>query len=281
MAITSFIPQVWSARLQESLHKALVFGSLCNRNYEGDIAHWGDTVHINNLADITVKPYKPQTDIDDPQQLSGTDTTLTINHGAYYNFYINDVDAAQANADLMEAAMRNAAYRLAEDTEDYILGVIRAGAGATVTAPAPTEQEGGVYALILSIKTALDEKNVPRIGRKLVMPSSVESQLLMDNRFITGTTAADARLAEGAVARAAGFDIYISNDLKDEVIAMTSDGVTFAQQITKIEAYRREKGFDDGVKGLSLCGAKVVLPDCVYVRKIGTAPVQGDSGDQT
>ena len=103
----------------------------------------------------------------------------------------------------------------------------------------------------------------------------------MDNRFITGTTAADARLAEGAVARAAGFDIYISNDLKDEVIAMTSDGVTFAQQITKIEAYRREKGFDDGVKGLSLCGAKVVLPDCVYVRKIGTAPVQGDSGDQT
>ena len=40
MAITSFIPKVWSARLQESLHKALVFGSLCNRNYEGDIAHW-------------------------------------------------------------------------------------------------------------------------------------------------------------------------------------------------------------------------------------------------
>ena len=49
---------------------------------------------------------------------------------------------------------------------------------------------------------------------------------------------------------------------------MTPDGVTFAQQITKIEAYRREKGFDDGVKGLSLCGAKVVMPDCVYIHKI-------------
>ena len=132
MAITSFIPKVWSARLQENLHKALVFGALCNRNYEGDIAQWGDTVHINNLADITVKPYTPYTDIDDPQQLSGTDTTLTIDHGAYYNFYINDVDAAQASADLMDSAMRNAAWKLAEDTEKYILGVIRAGAGATV-----------------------------------------------------------------------------------------------------------------------------------------------------
>lgn len=117
MAITSFIPKVWSARLLEGMHKALVFGNLCNRNYEGDIAQWGDTVHINNLSDITVRPYTPNADIADPEQLSGTDMTLTIDHGAYYNFFINDVDAAQARADLMDAAMRNAAQKLAEDAE--------------------------------------------------------------------------------------------------------------------------------------------------------------------
>ena len=33
MAITNFIPQVWSARLQENLKQALVFGNLCNHNY--------------------------------------------------------------------------------------------------------------------------------------------------------------------------------------------------------------------------------------------------------
>ena len=38
MAISSFIPKVWSARLQENFHKALVFGSLCSRNYEGEIS---------------------------------------------------------------------------------------------------------------------------------------------------------------------------------------------------------------------------------------------------
>ena len=266
MAVTNFIPQVWSARLQENLHNSLVFGALCNRNYEGDIAQWGDTVHINNLADITVKPFTPNTDIDDPEQLSGSDTTLVIDHGAYYNFFINDVDAAQANADLMDAAMRNAAWKLAEDTEKYILGVIRQGAGVTKEGAVPDD---GVYGLIVQIKTELDKRNVPRAGRSLVVPSSVEAELLMDNRFITGSGAvSDARLAEGSVARAAGFDIYVSNDLTDEVIAMTSDGVTFAQQITRIEAYRREKGFDDGVKGLSLCGAKVVMPDCVYIHKI-------------
>jgi hypothetical protein len=67
-------------------------------------------------------------DIADPGQLSGADVTLTIDHGAYYNFFINDVDAVQARADLMDGAMKNAAYRLALDAEKYILEVIREGA---------------------------------------------------------------------------------------------------------------------------------------------------------
>ena len=53
MAISSFIPKVWSARLQENFHKALVFGSLCSRNYEGEISQWGDTVHISNRIKAT------------------------------------------------------------------------------------------------------------------------------------------------------------------------------------------------------------------------------------
>ena len=59
MAISTFIPQVWSALLNENLRKNLVFGALCNRNYEGDIAQWGDTVHIHNLADITDRDRHP------------------------------------------------------------------------------------------------------------------------------------------------------------------------------------------------------------------------------
>lgn len=265
MAIANFIPQVWSARLLENLQKSLVFGALCNRNYEGDIAQWGDTVHINVLSDITVRPYDPSVTIEDPEQVDGADATLTIDHGAYYNFYINDVDSVQARADLMDGAMRNAAYRLACDTEAYILGVIRAGAGVKKTQPIPTAAEGGLYALLLQIKTAMDEANVPRLNRKLILPPALETELLLDSRFITGSNDAAHRLAEGAVARAAGFDIYISADLNSEIVAMTPEAVTFANQITRVDAYRPEKGFCDGVKGLCLSGAKVLLPGAVCV----------------
>ena len=262
MSVNNFIPETWSARLLESLHKQLVFGALCNRNYEGEIRQYGDTVHINSLSDISVKTYTPNTDIDDPEQLSGTDRTLVINHGAYCNFYLNDVDRAQARPDLLEAAMRGAARRLAEDTEAYVLSVIIEQAGITGTIAAGAD----MYESLIAIKTALDQNNVPRTGRNLVVPPTVEAELLKDSRFLTaGGSIAEHALADGAVARAAGFDIYISNDLNGQLVALTEDGVTLAQQITKMEAYRREKGFDDGVKALSLCGAKVVLPDCVAV----------------
>ena len=44
---------------------------------------------------------------------------------------------------------------------------------------------------------------------------------------------------------------------------MIPDAVTFANQITKVEAYRPEKGFCDGMKGLCLSGAKVTIPSAV------------------
>ena len=262
MAIATFIPQVWSARLTENFNRALVIGALCNRSYEGDIAQFGDTVHIGQLSDIAVKPYVPGEDIDDPDALETVDRVMTIDHGAYFNIYVSDVDAAQARADLMEPAMRSAAQKMAEDTEDYLVAKIKAEAGVQLSG-----KLDDVYQTLVGLKTAMDEKNVPKSGRFLVAPPSVEAALLLDQRFITAS-AGENRLVEGAVARAAGFDIFISNALEDEMLAFTQDCVTFAQQIAKTEAYRREKGFDDGVKGLSLCGAKVVLPQYTFVYTI-------------
>lgn len=260
MAIASFIPEIWAARLLEHYNRNLVVAGLLNRNYEGEIRQYGDTVHINSLEDITVKPYTPNTDIDAPEQLTTVDQTLLIDHGMYYNFYVDDVDAAQARSELMDAAMRNASYRLAQDTEDYVIeklleGATNAGSGALT--------ESNVYQQIVAIKTAMDEKNVPREGRKLIVPPSVEGLLLMDSRFVTGGMG-EQRLVNGLVARAAGFEIYMSTGLEDVMIAMRSEDATFANQITETEAYRPERKFADAVKGLALCGAKVTNPDGVY-----------------
>lgn len=98
MAVTNFIPQVWSARLLAHLDKAHVLTNLVNRDYEGEIRQYGDTVKITQIGDITIKDYVTNTDIDDPQELTTEQQLLVIDQQKYYAFQIDDVDAAQARA---------------------------------------------------------------------------------------------------------------------------------------------------------------------------------------
>lgn len=262
MAIATFIPNVWAARLLQAYEAQLVFGRLLNRNYEGEIKQKGDTVHINTLNDITIKEYEPNTEIDAPEQLTTAEQLLTIDHSAYYNFYLDDVDKVQAAGDLMNTAMTNAANRLAEDAEEYIIGKMLAGATNTI------DGTDDLYATIVNMKTALDKKKVPQAGRYLVVPPAAEGKLLLDDRFVkSGVQEGETRLQNGRVARAAGFDIYVSlsAQMEGKLVAGVTDAATFASQLTETVAYRPEKGFSDAVKGLSVCGAKVTRPDAICV----------------
>ena len=278
MSIASFIPELWSARLLDHLRKNLVVANLFNRNYEGEISQMGDTVHINQLAEITIKDYTANVDIENPDQLSTTDIPLIIDQGDYYNFYLNDVDRAQARGDLMDNAMRSSAYGLADKLDAYLAGLL---AGGTLvdgmgddSAPLSINADTA-YALLVKMKVALDKANVPTQGRYALMPPEFEGFMLLDQRFASAYgNNAENRLINGLVARAAGFDIYISNNVKNtegalyKVCASTVDQATYANQLVRTEAYRREKGFDDGVKGLHVYGAKVLRPEAVAVATV-------------
>ena len=274
MAVTTFIPELWSARLLYALEKAHVATNLVNRNYEGLIANQGDTVHINSIGAITVSDYTKNTDISDPAALTTTDQTLVIDQAKYFNFQVDDVDKAQAAGELVDTAMGRAAYALADAADAYLLKLIAAGAatgnvvGAASGPIALTTTN--VYENIVKLRTKLDKANVPNTGRTIVVPPEVYALLLMDDRFAKNTaTAGQDALINGLVGRVAGFDVYMSNNVATgtgtdtgktayfEVTAQVQAATTYAEQIIKTEAYRLEKRFADGVKGLHVYGAKV------------------------
>lgn len=274
MAVTTFIPELWNARLLYALEKAHVATNLVNRNYEGEISNHGDTVHINTIGAITVKSYTKNTDIDAPETLTTTDQTLVIDQAKYFNFQVDDVDKVQAAGELVDTAMGRAAYALADVSDAYLLGVIAAGAAAGNTigsAAAPVAlTASNVYENIVKLKTKLDKANVPNTGRTIVVPPDVHSLLLLDDRFAKSTAAAGQEaLINGLVGRIAGFDVYMSNNVKTgtgtdtgktpyfEITAQITDAATYAEQIIKTEAYRMESRFADAVKGLHVYGAKV------------------------
>lgn len=278
MAVTSFIPEVWAARLLMNLNNELVYANLLNNDYTGEISQYGDTVHINKFGKITSKKYTRNTDIADPEDLTTTDLTLEIDQADYFNMSIDDVDAAQVRADLMDAAMLEASYALSSTADAYVSGLLKAGTATKGLGDDSTPKEittpDLAYELLVDMKTALDKANVPKQGRWVVVPPEYEGYMLKDARFAYNTQQSNTRLENGEVARAAGFRIYLSNEVPNEsskkykIIASYSGAGTFADQILKTEAYRPQKRFSDAVKGLHVYGAKVTRPECVAVATV-------------
>ena len=271
MAVTGFIPKLWSARLLNALDKSHVFANVVNRDYEGEIKKMGDTVHINTIGAVTIGTYTQNTDFSSgPETLATTDQTLTIDQAKYFNFQVDDIDAAQAAGDIMDKAMTRAAYGLADASDKYIAGIL-AGAADTsnlVSSSAVALTSANVYENVVKMRTILDKANVPTAGRWLVIPPEMYALILLDDRFVkTGGEMAEGILRTGLVAQAAGFDIYLSNNcvsanVSDKLTYTITGGVdsaaTYAEQIVSTEAYRPEKRFADAVKGLHVYGAKVV-----------------------
>ena len=54
MAISNFIPTVWSEALLQSLGKKYVGVANCNREYEGEIKEKGSSVKVCGVGSVTV-----------------------------------------------------------------------------------------------------------------------------------------------------------------------------------------------------------------------------------
>lgn len=273
MAITTFIPEVWSAELLVALEKAHVYGAagVVNRDYEGDISQYGDTVHITSLAEPTIGTYTAHTDIT-IEDVDDADLTLLINQSKYFAFEVDDVEKRQARnggAILTEQA-RKAAYKLRDVADTHVAGLMAAGVDAgNLIAEATLATAAAAYDLLVDLGTVLDEDNVPDEGRWSVVTPAFYGLLLKDDRFVaSGDDAAAATRRNGIVGEAAGFSIRKSNNAPAGpgagagklIIAGYGGAVTFAEQINKVESTRKEKGFADIVKGLHLYGGKVVRP---------------------
>lgn len=275
MALDNFIPEIWSALLLENLKDALVFGSpsVINRNYDGEVSRYGDTVRINSIGEVSVDDYTKNADHMPPETLNDSQMVLVIDQAKMFNFQIDDIDTAQQNPKLMGAAMREAAWALASTADDYLADVINNGValghdlgGTPIVVSSNPE---GVYEGLVDLSVVLDASNTPTEGRYAVVTPAIVGAMRKDARFASFGTDANRRVAAGGtrvLGEMAGFSILVSNRVPEnggnpQIIAGHNWATTFADQIESLEGYRPERRFADAMKGLHVYGSKVIRPE--------------------
>ncbi len=259
MAYDVFKPEIWEDKIERELEKSLVFGMLANREYEGNIARQGDTVHIQRVGASTIGDYTgADIDFETP---NGATQAIVIDKAPYFALTFDSVDKAQSQPELMTKQVADAVYRLA-DRIDTDLAKLHTKISTKTTV---TSAETGVSILkaLTKLSMKLKKANVPTVGRWIVISPEMEEQLLneLDNKTLPQT--ADMATINGYVGRVRGFEILVSNNVQvvgtvHKAIGGISKGLNFLGQLSELDAGKHEKKFGEYVKGLELYGADVL-----------------------
>lgn len=275
MAVTNFIPDLWSAKLLVALRKAHVSGALVNRDYEGEIKRQGDSVKITSINDVTIGTYTAHSDIT-VEDIDDATRSLLIDQAKYFAVELDDIERAQhvkGGGSPLAQAVDNAAYQLADTADAFLLDLINDAAEATgndLGTVAIHTTAKNLYDAFVDLGVKLDEANVPEQGRFLVVSPALHGRVRKLDEWVgVGDMSSEVARTRGLIGEIAGLPVYKSNNLPAVTDAAATGGLalagyrgatTFAEQIVSVEAARMEKRFADMVKGLHVYGGKVVRP---------------------
>lgn len=265
MAITNFIPTIWSENLKSALDTQYIGVAHCNRDYEGEIKNMGSVVKICGIGPINVNDYTKNTDMSAPQALDDSVKELCIDKARFFNFQIDDVDKTQCTPKLMDVAMKSAAAALANDADKFVYSLYNKAAYILTR---PYDSEKSLIDMIIDARRYLYENDVNDSSSIVLEVSpAVAAKILKEKIALTNNPEI---IDSGYIGSVAGCNIYVSNNICKDMdnqmhhvnhcIMRTTRAIAFAEQLSEIDAYRPEKRFADAVKGLHLYGAKVVYP---------------------
>ena len=265
MAVTNFIQQIWSKKIQDDLELKVKLVNNCLREYEGD-CKYAQSVKILGVGEPTIGAYDSTTDIS-IEEMSDRGQVLTIDQANYFAFYVDDINQAQSVPGLKEKYQEKAVHGLAVARDTYVANLIK-GATNVTTATALTQE---------AVKTAIDgaivslrERNFDEDGVIEISPAVYN---VFKNELITLSTNNPEYIKKGIVGMYDGFEVMMSNNMAKDTTHVYCDirgkkAIAFAGQINEVEALRSEKRFKDIVRGLDTFGAKVIDEARIQVVKV-------------
>lgn len=225
----TFIPTIWSAKMNAKFYAASTFADVCNTNWQGEISGQGDKVIISTPPTITVSNYTAGSTLS--YQAPTPDTQeLAIDKGKYFAFQINDVLAYQAQPELIDVFSADAAQqmRVAIDSNSWyntFTGGSASNKGATAGAKSASYNLGtdlapvtltasNVLQKILEMASVLDEQNTPESDRWLVIDPLTRALLMQSNiaqaQFMGDATSP---VRNGLIGMIDRFKVYVTNQM--------------------------------------------------------------------
>lgn len=276
----NFIPNVWAAGINRELKRLCVFMEDCNTQYEGAVKKQGESVTILGVGKPTITTISKATGerkLGKAEVVEDTTVTMYIDQLSYFNYAIDDIDAAQAKENVDGTLKSETSEELANVMDKHIAATCadkscKRAYEAPVTVSAKEGEEGKKYVLDVVDQAIqlLQEADVAD-STPIVMTVSPAFFKIFKKAYRFEDTNNSDILKNGKVGMYGKVTVKLSNNVyrKDgveHIAVRTKRAVAFANPLNHVEADRNPDWFGDIIKGYALYQAKVVRPkECVVI----------------
>lgn len=285
----NFVPEIYSKSVLKFFRRASIAEDITNTDYYGEIANYGDTVHVIKEPTISIGDYTRGKKVD-VQDLDDDEITLIVDQAKYFSFAVDDIEKKQAHLNWESLSTNSGAYSLKNSYDSAILTYMSGQAlAANVVGSDSATTSGDLsststsmdlgyaagevspLALLSRLSLKLDEQDVPEENRWLVASPAFwevmadENSKLMGVDFTgdTNSMLRNGRITDGLIR---GFRPYKTNNTPagtnaSIVMAGHMSSTATASQINKTEVLRSTEFFGDVVRGLHMYGRKTSRPE--------------------
>lgn len=209
----ALVPEIWAKFGLLLLENNMVAGQLVHRDFESELASFGDTVNTRKPSAFKAKR-KTDTDSVTVQDSTLTNIPVKLDMHPHVSFLIRDGEESLAFQSLIDLHLDPAMKAMAEHIDACVVGQVGqylGNAGGRLGGLSSTNYQ----AYLTEVAEKLDVDKVPNAGRQLIIPPSMK-RLLLQNQTLVG---ADQRgdqgtaLREASLGRIYGFDHFMAQNM--------------------------------------------------------------------
>jgi len=221
----AYVPEVWAQEGVRILYEEMLFAATVHRDFNSEIASFGETVHTRKPAEFTAK--RKQNDLDDleDQDATSTDIEVVLNQRVYTSFLLGDSERTKSFQDLVPIyllpAMRSNARLLDQALAGQVYQFMANRAGGLGSMSKTNSHD-----YMLDTRKVLNDNKVPSDSRWFAWASGSETTLQKTEMFKKADEIGDAgrALREAYIGRLAGFNNFLELNVPSISGATTATG---------------------------------------------------------
>jgi len=278
--LDAYVPELWAQEGLAILEENMVMANLVHRDFENEIARFGDVVNTRKPGEFKIRRKTDGTTLAQ-QDATATNVPVPLDQWFYSSFVIRDGEGSKSFQELTDIYLRPAMQTIARGVDRALLGRVHAFLGAPSTGR--VGKLGGLSAspakdYVLAARERLNVNKAPREGRRLVMAPTAETAMLKTDIFLKANERGDggSALENATLGRILGFDTFMCQNVNCPL-----SGADTTATITVTGAIAAGAGGDSQAIGLGggtapAVGEFVVVAgnaQPTYVTAIAGAPV--------